>query len=443
MFQEASSTALAVSVGGAPKVSLGLGAYDYGLIPAGTYSVTASQGGATVATGSVQVGAGSYVTALIYLAVGGATNITGFSDDRSAPPVGQSRVVLRNAGNVGPLDFYINGEKVASGLANTPASPESATLELPASQITITAVLAGQPVTDALYYQTGVLLAGDLLNVFVVGDSTANPSTITFLTNANPLGDGYRLYASDGGVFDFGDAGFFGSMGGQHLNQPIVGAAPSSLGRGYWLVASDGGVFNFGDAGFYGSTGNRRLNQPVVGLAPTPDGGGYWLVASDGGVFNFGDAGFYGSTGSRRLNNPVVGIAATSDGKGYWLVAADGGIFTFGDAHFFGSTGEMKLNKPIVAVVPTVDGQGYWEVASDGGMFNFGDAGFFGSTGGLKLNQPIVGALSSSDSLGYWLVAADGGVFNFGDAAFYGSTGGTKLNEPIVAASAPGALVPG
>ena len=26
-------------------------------------------------------------------------------------------------------------------------------------------------------------------------------------------------------------------------------------GAGYWLVASDGGVFSFGDAGFYGSAG--------------------------------------------------------------------------------------------------------------------------------------------------------------------------------------------
>ncbi len=26
-------------------------------------------------------------------------------------------------------------------------------------------------------------------------------------------------------------------------------------GRGYWLVASDGGIFTFGDAPFYGSAG--------------------------------------------------------------------------------------------------------------------------------------------------------------------------------------------
>ena len=28
-------------------------------------------------------------------------------------------------------------------------------------------------------------------------------------------------------------------------------------GRGYWLVAADGGIFAFGDAGFYGSGGHR------------------------------------------------------------------------------------------------------------------------------------------------------------------------------------------
>ena len=114
-------------------------------------------------------------------------------------------------------------------------------------------------------------------------------------------------------------------------------------GGGYWLVAADGGIFTFGDAGFYGSTGNIHLNQPVVGMAATPDGGGYWLVASDGGIFTFGDAGFYGSTGNIHLNQPVVGMAATPTGAGYWLVAADGGIFTFGDARFYGSAGSLHL----------------------------------------------------------------------------------------------------
>ncbi len=91
--------------------------------------------------------------------------------------------------------------------------------------------------------------------------------------------------------------------------------------QGYWQVASDGGIFSFGTAQFFGSMGGSRLNQPMVGLASTPDGGGYWTVASDGGIFSFGDAHFYGSTGSLHLNQPVVGMTPTPDGGGYWLVA--------------------------------------------------------------------------------------------------------------------------
>ena len=142
-------------------------------------------------------------------------------------------------------------------------------------------------------------------------------------------------------------------------------------GSGYWMAATDGGVFNFGSAGFHGSAGNLRLDKPIVGIAPTQDQGGYWLAASDGGVFTFGDAGFFGSAGNLRLNKPIVGVAATPyapgvgaqeaspAGLGYWLVASDGGIFNYGDARFFGSTGNLHLNKPIVgstSVGSTVSG---------------------------------------------------------------------------------------
>jgi hypothetical protein len=46
--------------------------------------------------------------------------------------------------------------------------------------------------------------------------------------------------------------------------------AASSTGNGYWLVASDGGIFSFGDAAFYGSQGGTRLSQPVVGIGYQP-----------------------------------------------------------------------------------------------------------------------------------------------------------------------------
>ncbi len=163
-------------------------------------------------------------------------------------------------------------------------------------------------------------------------------------------------------------------------------------GAGYWEVASDGGVFAFGDAAFYGSMGGRPLDRPVVGTAATPDDAGYWEVAADGGIFAFGDAAFYGSMGGRPLVAPIVGMAATPDGAGYWEVAADGGIFAFGDAAFYGSMGGKPLNRPIVGMAATPDGAGYWEVASDGGIFAFGDAAFYGSMGGQPLVAPVVSA---------------------------------------------------
>ncbi|MHB8682092.1 MAG: protease pro-enzyme activation domain-containing protein, partial [Acidimicrobiales bacterium] len=70
---------------------------------------------------------------------------------------------------------------------------------------------------------------------------------------------------------------------------------------GYWLVASDGGIFTFGQLGYFGSMGGTRLAKPVVGMAATPDGRGYWLVASDGGIFTFGQLGYFGSMGGTRL----------------------------------------------------------------------------------------------------------------------------------------------
>jgi hypothetical protein len=125
-------------------------------------------------------------------------------------------------------------------------------------------------------------------------------------------------------------------------------------GQGYWLVASDGGIFTFGDAGYYGSTGNLHLNQPIVGMAATPDGKGYWLVASDGGIFTFGDAGYYGSAPASGGQGGVVALASASNGQGYWVAGRAGGIDPFGAAPSEGSMSGKELNRPIVgfAAVP-------------------------------------------------------------------------------------------
>ena len=263
-----------------------------------------------------------------------------------------------------------------------------------------------------------------------IGTATSTAATLSVTTTPPPsppappappaTSGGYHLIAANGSVYSFGNAPFYGSMGGQTLNQPIVGTATTPGDGGYWLVASDGGIFSFGNAAFYGSMGGKPLNQPIVGIASTPDGQGYWEVASDGGIFAFGNAAFYGSMGGKTLNQPIVGIAATPDGKGYWEVAADGGIFAFGDATFSGSTGSLSLNKPIVGMASTNNGAGYWLVASDGGVFSFGNAGFHGTVAGTTSAQ-VVSLVPTADGGGYWETASSGQVFQFGDATSAGT----------------------
>ncbi|MDQ1569192.1 MAG: hypothetical protein QOF96_4072 [Actinomycetota bacterium] len=171
-----------------------------------------------------------------------------------------------------------------------------------------------------------------------------------------------------------------------------AGTAAAASPSGCWLVASDGGIFAFGDAKFYGSTGAIKLNKPITGMAPTPTGAGYWLVASDGGIFSFGDAAFHGSTGAIKLNQPIAGMAATPTGAGYWLTASDGGIFSFGDAAFHGaapSRPTAKGPRTVTAMVPSPTGGGYWQAATSGELLAFGDAADLGSV--ANLTRPIVG----------------------------------------------------
>jgi photosystem II stability/assembly factor-like uncharacterized protein len=213
-----------------------------------------------------------------------------------------------------------------------------------------------------------------------------------------------------------------GQVGVAHyaMNTPasfaVMAATPD--GQGYWIASPDGTIYSYGEATFYGSMGGLPLTQPIVGMASTPDGKGYWLVAGDGGIFSFGDARFFGSTGAMTLNQPIVGMTATADGGGYWLVASDGGIFAF-DAPFLGSTGNIVLHQPVVGMQADPVGTGYRFVASDGGVFCFG-LPYSGSMGGRPLNQPVVG-MATSGTTGYWLVASDGGIFSFGGAPFLGS----------------------
>ena len=116
--------------------------------------------------------------------------------------------------------------------------------------------------------------------------------------------------------------------------------------RGLLDVASDGGVFTFGDARFFGSAVGMSPDSPIVGMASTPDGQGYWEAASNGAVFAFGDARYAGGAPAGR---PIVGVAA--GGPGYRLATADGGVLDFGGAEFHGSAAGIPLDKPVIGHV--------------------------------------------------------------------------------------------
>jgi hypothetical protein len=358
-------------------------------------------------------------------------------------PNPSSAGILTDVTCLGPSQCWASGAQgVASG-QNQNGSPSpmieswngSAWSVDPSPNVTAFAYLNSVACTGGSgCFSTGFSITGSGNNNTVIEPLTEQ---LVLPPSAN---QGLWASGSDGGVFAFGSAAFYGSMGGTRLNAPIVGMASTPDGGGYWLVAADGGVFTFGDATFYGSMGGTRLNAPIVGMASTPDGGGYWLVAADGGVFGVGDATFYGSMGGTRLNAPIVGMASTPDGGGYWMVAADGGVFGFGDASFDGSMGGVQLTKPIVGMASTPDGGGYWMVASDGGVFTFGDAGYFGSVPGQGIVDPaaITGVAATPDGGGYWLVGRDGGVYAYGDANFMGSLAGMPMAAPVTSVAAVG-----
>ena len=83
--------------------------------------------------------------------------------------------------------------------------------------------------------------------------------------------------------------------------------ASTSSSKGYWLVASDGGVFCFGGASFYGSAATLADRVDCVDSSATATSKGYWVLASNGTVYCFGDADDLGSIAT--ANGVSVGLS--------------------------------------------------------------------------------------------------------------------------------------
>jgi Tol biopolymer transport system component len=129
------------------------------------------------------------------------------------------------------------------------------------------------PVLDSIPTASGrgyYMVASDG-GIFTFGDARFHGSLGSTRLNAPvqslvPDGDGvgYWLVASDGGAFTF-ETPFRGSMGGKPLNKPMTGMIP--FGNGYLMVAEDGGIFNFSNLPFLGSLGDHPPVEPVVAVA--------------------------------------------------------------------------------------------------------------------------------------------------------------------------------
>jgi hypothetical protein len=140
----------------------------------------------------------------------------------------------------------------------------------------MSSVALNAPVVDSRPTPTGdgyYMVAADG-GIFTFGDAVFHGSMGGVRLNApvrslvpDPDGRGYWLVAADGGIFAF-DAGFRGSMGGQHLNRPVSGMVP--YGDGYLMVAEDGGVFDFSNRPFSGSLGDHPPAHPVISVGALP-----------------------------------------------------------------------------------------------------------------------------------------------------------------------------
>ena len=266
---------------------------------------------------------------------------------------------------------------------------------------------------------------------------------------------GYWLVGSDGGIFSFGSAQFYGSTGSLRLQRPVVGITPTSNDSGYWLVASDGGIFSFGNAGFYGSipglgifpygtechgancAAQRVLDAPIVGMVPSADGGGYFMVGGDGGVFTFGDAKFEGSCPGIGgcAGGAAVAVMPDATGNGYWVVTANGDVQPFGDAVRYGGPGPFAGT--VTSAARSFDGGGYYILGSDGEVFAYGDAAYRGNAYGsvVEGSDPASAIFTTADGGGYWVASAEGSVFTYGDAPYEGGESGVHLNGSIIAAT--------
>jgi DNA-binding beta-propeller fold protein YncE len=222
---------------------------------------------------------------------------TNSSTNTAAAPVGPRGMVFDPANNTLYVADNANNAIVGIPAANMATGPAAAATVLSGGPLNSPQQITIDPVNGDLLVVNGAV-NNDLIELTTSGQVVG----MRDLAPNEPAGGLFGLTAT---TDQAGNPVIYYDNANDNQLHVLTSAA-----TGCWMVASDGGIFSFGDAQFYGSTGGIHLTQPIVGLTATSDGQGYWLVASDGGIFGFGHSTFFGSTGGVHLVRPVVGIAA-------------------------------------------------------------------------------------------------------------------------------------
>jgi hypothetical protein len=156
--------------------------------------------------------------------------------------------------------FTNKGRVLTFGDAATYGDMSKQTLNAPVLDSIVTPTGKGYYMVAA---DGGIFSFGDAKFYGSMGGKKLNAPVQSLVPDSD--GVGYWLVASDGGIFAF-DSPFKGSMGGQKLNKPVTGMV--RYADGYLMVGEDGGIFNFSNQQFLGSLGDKPPARPIVSVAP-------------------------------------------------------------------------------------------------------------------------------------------------------------------------------
>ena len=217
------------------------------------------------------------------------------------------------------------------------------------------------------------------------------------------------MAASDGGVFSFCEP-FYGSMGGTHLNQPVVGMAATPDGRGLLAGGLRRGHLHLRrrrpSTGSTGGTPPQRSPSWAWPPRPTEAATGWWppTGASSASAMPASTAPPAASTSTSP--SWAWPPRPTGAATGWW--PPTGASSASATPRFYGSTGGIHLNQPIVGMAATPRRQGLLAGRLRRGHLHLRRRRLRRLRRWHPLNQPIVGMAPTPRRRGYWLVAADG-----------------------------------